>query len=946
MPRELTDTSRKGGLPLAQELRRAPAAAAPSRMAMSLSTPHARPPEIQEDGEGLQRPWSEVVRKRGRKGREEESIEEEEQDEGGEIWGREGECDREIREIGRKLRKAREEKEAMKSLNNGKQWEVREVREGDWTCEEPVCKGWSNFRWRKYCLKCNKSKEGMKDPMISAEREEVGLPNLIKETRYENLNQSPRDRWKRGLEGQREPIRRPPRMIILTINVSVGGKTRTRPQASDHLSIIRQAGLKLDEVTGKVAKPGYLEVSLIPKSPSVAKALREGPKKVDDKITITSVRERGTNRIAVIKWQEVPFDVLDETLIRYVELFAKVEKVGRSLRWETVKQEDDSNQEMVGKWTGERSIPVTLNRDIAHIPTWHYVGGGRLRLQVQGRKNCPRCLKSVGECRGGGEWRRCEASKAPAGDWKIEQERFLESLGWGESKQKILEGLEQQEAVAPLAGEEEEAETRAEEELADQEEEKRKGWTQELDEEKICGGLILKNFPEITNDKKKEKKEALWMIFVASNLTEDEEEQLNEAKVEVIRSGKVVEVRISLEGAGVNILLRKVWKRLEKACKQENVKRFQVEASTPITPPKVKPLTVFQKAREIVKDIMEKEEVRRVQEKEIAKKEDIKKKENYNKERDLEKEKRKEIAHRDIKKNEETSVIRNKSQKTRIPWDCHDKVFSTRQSINALHCNAQNRQIDLSPAPPKIVIEKKDANTGDEGVGTEEYEDNGGSSEVSRIRNPIWKAPAGMRRCGQNCGGCETKCVELGLIECGGCWSNKEDPEKIGRKVKKSPCYGRGPCLDIRSQKPQKNSEHVEQESVEDGRARSKTKITSTSKSRRVPSLSVVRAKENLSERASKSPVSREVVGSQLVVLKPGLVAHIGVALEASAKGKDEEEIIKKRGREETGVTPEKEQEKPAAKATKTAGGGSRLAQPIIKGGSGARGEKPPALNL
>ena len=181
------------------------------------------------------------------------------------------------------------------------------------------------------------------------------------------------------------------------------------------------------------------------------------------------------------------------------------------------------------------------------------------------------------------------------------------------------------------------------------------------------------------------------------------------------------------------------------------------------------------------------------------------------------------------------------------------------------------------------------------------------------------------------------------MIECIGCWSNREDP---GKKAKKSPFYGRGPCLDIRSQKLQKSSEHVEQDSVEDGRARSKTKSTSTSKRRRVSSLSVVRAKENLSDRASKSPVSREVVGSQLVVLKPGLVAQIWVALEASDKVKDEEEIVKKRGREETGVTPEKEQEKQAAKATKTAGGGSRIDQRIIEGGSGARGEKPPATNL
>ena len=76
---------------------------------MSPTTPHARTPENQEDGEGLQRPWSEVVSKRGRKGIGKGSIVEEKQvleDEGAEIWESEGESDGEIRKITRKLREA------------------------------------------------------------------------------------------------------------------------------------------------------------------------------------------------------------------------------------------------------------------------------------------------------------------------------------------------------------------------------------------------------------------------------------------------------------------------------------------------------------------------------------------------------------------------------------------------------------------------------------------------------------------------------------------------------------------------------------------------------------------------------------------------------------------------------------------------------------------------
>ena len=46
--------------------------------------------------------------------------------------------------------------------------------------------------------------------------------------------------------------------------------------------------------------------------------------------------------------------------------------------------------------------------------------------------------------------------KVVKGDWKEEQERFLEKLGWGQKKQKSMEGLEIQ--LPTLGGEAEEEE--------------------------------------------------------------------------------------------------------------------------------------------------------------------------------------------------------------------------------------------------------------------------------------------------------------------------------------------------------------------------------------------------------------------------------------------------------------------------------------------------------
>ena len=89
------------------------------------------------------------------------------------------------------------------------------------------------------------------------------------------------------MKRREEPEREPQRMIIITINLTIDNKTRLRPQNRDHTEILKQAGLSLGEVTGIVAKPGYLEVSLIPGAVSGARAQRESHKQVNEKITIT-----------------------------------------------------------------------------------------------------------------------------------------------------------------------------------------------------------------------------------------------------------------------------------------------------------------------------------------------------------------------------------------------------------------------------------------------------------------------------------------------------------------------------------------------------------------------------------------------------------------------------------------------------------------------------------
>ena len=448
-----------------------------------------------------------------------------------------------------------------------------EPREGDWNCKSRGCEGYLNFRRRGHCRKCGRDKDGARPQ----NQEQHG-----REQRERSL--SPGERFRSRAEERGEIPRRQPKVTAVMINLLVEGKDNVRLPEKDNFEVIKQAGLNIREVRGKFTKPGHLEVALSPGALSVSRALRENQKQVNDRITITSVRERGTNRAVLIRWQEVPFETADETIINYMQLFSKMESVGRSLRWEMIKEEEDSSPggEMVGKWSGERTVRAVLKEDIGHIPTWHYVGGARLRLQVPGRRNCPRCLQSVGECKGGRIWGKCEEAKTPRGNWKEEQETFLSRGGWDEKKQKVMEGLEQKEAEAATAGEDEEAEGRREEERALQLEEVREGLVQQLSPDKTCGGLLLRDLPQGTGDKSREKQECLLMIMYASNLAPQEQDRLMTAEVKVKKGERVkkgtIDVTITLENA--DGLLRKVWHQLEKACAQEGVKRYQIEASS------------------------------------------------------------------------------------------------------------------------------------------------------------------------------------------------------------------------------------------------------------------------------------------------------------------------------------------------------------------------------
>ena len=105
--------------------------------------------------------------------------------------------------------------------------------------------------------------------------------------------------------------------------------------------------------------------------------------------------------------------------------------------------------------------------------------------------------------------------------------------------------------------------------------EEKEGLVPRLDTDKQCGGILLKNFLEGKCDKKMEKQEALLTVIAACNLTAQEQERLEEAEVAVTAKQKgTIDLKIKMGHA--DALMRKICSQLEKPCKEEGVRRYQI----------------------------------------------------------------------------------------------------------------------------------------------------------------------------------------------------------------------------------------------------------------------------------------------------------------------------------------------------------------------------------
>ena len=396
-----------------------------------------------------------------------------------------------------------------------------------------------------------------------------------------------------------------------------------------------------------------------------------------------------------------------------------------------------------------------------------------------GKKNCGHCLKSVGECESGGLWSRCRDKKTPRGNWKDDLEEFLRTQcdGWDDKKQKEMESLEQKDVEAATAGDDEEVEQRLEEERERLEEEAREGLVHQVADDKTCGGLLLKDMSEGDGEKPMTKEEALLTVIYASRLEDQEEDRMRTAEVKILprkdRAKKgTMDLKITLEGA--DQLLRKVWRNLEKPCKQEGVKRYQTEATSMSSPVRKKPPTVFMKSRVMAREQLEEEQRRERRHNEEEKAKQV--------ERDLQRKKEQEAKQVAEKAPEEAGTSSEEVRETAA-------IIEVKE-----HGNRQDTPLGLDPK------EEEECEDSDEEVSNSQSE-----SDTRRVKKPIWMAQEGYGRCGKGCDGCAAKCEQQKLENCQNCHLN------LIKNTSSYGCHNRKACLEPKPKLVKGGAEKVAQ---------------------------------------------------------------------------------------------------------------------------------------
>ena len=233
------------------------------------------------------------------------------------------------------------------------------------------------------------------------------------------------------------------------------------------------------------------------------------------------------------------------------------------------------------------------------------------------------------------------------------------------------------------------------------------------------------------------------------------------------------------------------------------MKRYLLEASSPVTPKKVKPKSEVSKTRALVRKVVQEalEHEKKIELEELAKQR-----------KKLEEEQllRKAENRKEVTVGEEQHVMDISSEES--PKRKEDLVNSKEDNDRSTD---SSKEIAETILVKKEEGNKKSATTEDEGYDTNGEEDKDAKEDMENGEAQIKMAAEGskgscsreksgkkklkkrnendpeptMKRCGEGCEGCRKKCAKQDRDECTNCIANKRN------KDSKNPCFNRLKCI-------------------------------------------------------------------------------------------------------------------------------------------------------
>ena len=245
---------------------------------------------------------------------------------------------------------------------------------------------------------------------------------------------------------------------------------------------------------------------------------------------------------------------------------------------------------MEGLATGAREVTVLLKEGL-EVPSFHRMKGRRIKIEVEGHRDCYNCYLSSKRCLARGKTRECQRlNSSPKTSWQTRLQGFLEEIKTNEQelwKEQMVTGDE----IIEVVSLEEEVQRDGQEAEGM---EASKTDNMELDEETRPAGI---EFRGLKDQAKGHAGIMEWqgVLIGIVGLSKEEEVQLcKEFKMSVEVEGKVV-----IKGDGKSELLRKIWIGMKEVLQEEGALMVPIEEAppTPVKEQAKTKLTVIQEAR-------------------------------------------------------------------------------------------------------------------------------------------------------------------------------------------------------------------------------------------------------------------------------------------------------------------------------------------------------------